>query len=269
MFNVGDKVRLLKCAVAGLVVGRVYTVESIHDKWFHVAGPEGMTRFGDKSRLSPDCWELAELRTMKDVAVGDKVFRVNRAFNAMAIDAVGTVTEIHHYGDGTPCSVRLDEFGNGHDINNLRLVDPHDPPQPQAVEEIKMPYEFKVGDTGKTRDGRAYRVVAVDVATETGRCVIALARQNQPDGQETVVRTRLDGRVYVDDNEAGADLLPPKIKVYQIACAHRTQALAVGEIAADNVLITVYKNKAAADMREKELKGYYKEVIVTELERDQ
>lgn len=130
-----------------------------------------------------------------------------------------------------------------------------------------MPYQFKVGDVGKTRDGRLYRVAATDIVTETNRCVLALVKKDEG-ANEVVIRTHIDGKMYVDE-DSGGDLLPPKITLYQVAASGRVHALAAGEVGDEGVYIAAFGTQKDADIRAKELKQYYKEVIQSTIERDQ
>lgn len=63
-----------------------------------------------------------------------------------------------------------------------------------------MSYEFKVGDTGKTRGGQPYRVLATDA--NGGWPLVALVNGD--------VETKLlDGRAWSNQSHSITDLLPP------------------------------------------------------------
>jgi hypothetical protein len=73
-----------------------------------------------------------------------------------------------------------------------------------------MTYQFKVGDTGKTRDGRRYRVLATDLkSVET-----IVAAITPPNGEEFVVERLATGKVHLDGSRAVGDLMPPTQVVY-------------------------------------------------------
>ena len=72
-----------------------------------------------------------------------------------------------------------------------------------------MAYQFKVGDTGKTRDGRAYRVVATDMKGTGPLAVIIL----DTDGREYVTERRACGMLFSGVTDRG-DLIPPTPAVY-------------------------------------------------------
>ena len=72
-----------------------------------------------------------------------------------------------------------------------------------------MAYQFKVGDTGKTRDGRAYRVIATDVESPEP---IAVVIQDGP-GEEYVASRYPDG-TQAPCGELCGDLIPPTPAVY-------------------------------------------------------
>jgi hypothetical protein len=71
-----------------------------------------------------------------------------------------------------------------------------------------MAYQFKVGDTGKTRDGHPYRVIATDVAGEYP----ILALVSYEDG-EFPMRRRRDG-VHLLTGQSPGDLIPSTPAVY-------------------------------------------------------
>lgn len=265
-FKVGDKVKLLRAAVGGLVIGNIYTVSEVFgEEWFHVEEPEGLNRRGERTRLSPIYWELIEApapkRTMKDVKVGDKVRRIMDEHMNMVVGDVATVTEIPAFG-----GIGLKEYDGYHSIDNLELVEPEAEPVVQPQPEVVMPYQFKVGDVGKTRDGRLYRVAANDIVTETQRCVLALVKKDEG-AQEIVIRARIDGKVYAGQ-EAGADLLPPKMTVYQLSASRRLLGLALGELGEETAYVSVFDTEDNAKKRKRALEGYYKDLLITPIERD-
>lgn len=154
--------------------------------------------------------------------------------------------------------------GGGWDPRNFALYQhPIDKP-----EEIKVPYRFKVGDTGKTRAGKTYRVLALDVKNETGRTIVAAV--TLADGiNETICRVAPNGRLYADGGDTPSDLLLPTITVYQLSCSNRKQALADGEIGEESVLIATFKSEKQVNKRKEELLKYYENIIVTPIEREQ
>lgn len=267
-FKVGDKVKLLRAAVGGVgEFGNIYTVSEVFgEEWFHVEEPEGLNRRGEKTRLSPIYWELVEApapkRTMKDVKVGDKVRRIVDEHMGMKIGDIATVIEVPKFG-----GIGLKEYGGYHSAASLELViEPEAEPVVQPQPEVVMPYQFKVGDVGKTRDGRLYRVAANDIVTETQRCVLALVKKDEG-AQEIVIRARIDGKVYAGQ-EAGADLLPPKMTVYQLSASRRIRGLAPGELGEETAYVSVFDTEDNAKKRKRVLEGYYKDLLITPIERD-
>lgn len=126
-----------------------------------------------------------------------------------------------------------------------------------------MPYQFKVGDTGKCRDGiRDYTIVATEVKyLNKNRPIIAVING--------VTACRFsDGRLY-EEVDTAADLIPPKTFVWQVACSVRHTGSAAGELGDETVFISVFKTEKQAEARKKELLGYYKNAIITPLEREQ
>ena len=75
-----------------------------------------------------------------------------------------------------------------------------------------MAYQFKVGDTGKTRDGRAYRVVAVDV--KGPEPIAVLIAQCSGGAAEEYLATRLENGRVGTVREVDGDLIPPTPAVY-------------------------------------------------------
>ena len=73
-----------------------------------------------------------------------------------------------------------------------------------------MTYQFKVGDTGKTRDGRAYRVLATDLKNAE---TIVVAIENER-GEEYVTKRFANGKVFAGGTSASGDLIPPTPAVY-------------------------------------------------------
>lgn len=73
-------------------------------------------------------------------------------------------------------------------------------------------YEFKVGDTGKTRGGLDYRVICVDGKLYAGYRIVALVKGEDED-YETTIAYRNDGK-YENHTAicSGLDLLPPPQK---------------------------------------------------------
>jgi len=77
-----------------------------------------------------------------------------------------------------------------------------------------MSYKFKVGDKGKTRAGKNYRVVCVDRKSEIFP-VVALISGRRPVDAEQLVLTRSTGRYYeFDGRNLGTDLMPPSVTKY-------------------------------------------------------
>ena len=80
-----------------------------------------------------------------------------------------------------------------------------------------MAYEFKVGDTGKTRDGRPYRVIATDLKNAE---TIAAAIET-PSGEEYVTMCFANGKVYGGGTPSDNDLIPPTPAVYINVYEHK------------------------------------------------
>lgn len=72
-----------------------------------------------------------------------------------------------------------------------------------------MKHEWKVGDTGKTRGGYDFRIVCVDAKGDYP--IIALIDYGRPN--ESVILVKENGRLYKDDSDASADLMPPAPKM--------------------------------------------------------
>lgn len=73
-----------------------------------------------------------------------------------------------------------------------------------------MAYEFKVGDTGKTRGGRSYRVLATDLKSDQTIVVVI----ELPSGEEYVAKRFANGNFYASGTPNDADLIPPTPAVY-------------------------------------------------------
>ena len=71
-----------------------------------------------------------------------------------------------------------------------------------------MSYKFKVGDKGKTRGGKPYRVICVDRVVTGGSCVVALLCAEN--GIEYFSHHTPDGRRLVP-RQAADDLMPPTV----------------------------------------------------------
>ena len=79
-----------------------------------------------------------------------------------------------------------------------------------------MSYKFKVGDKGKTRDGKDYRVVCVDRKSEINP-VIALTSGRLPVDAEQVLLVRSTGSCYEHVSHP-TDLLPPTVTKWLNVC---------------------------------------------------
>jgi hypothetical protein len=77
------------------------------------------------------------------------------------------------------------------------------------TKERQMAYQFKVGDTGKTRDGRPYRVIATDL-TNSRPIAAAIAAEC---GREALVSRDANGQI-ISEVTTGGDLIPPASAVY-------------------------------------------------------
>ena len=73
-----------------------------------------------------------------------------------------------------------------------------------------MAYEFKVGDTGKTRDGRLYRVIATDLKSD--ETIVAIIEHIG--GDEFATMRFANGHVVADGRPQAGDLIPPSPSVY-------------------------------------------------------
>jgi hypothetical protein len=73
-----------------------------------------------------------------------------------------------------------------------------------------MTHQFKVGDTGKTRDGRRYRVIATDLKSED-TIVAAITLLS---GEEYVALRFATGKRFADGTSDADDLMPPTPAVY-------------------------------------------------------
>ena len=73
-----------------------------------------------------------------------------------------------------------------------------------------MAYEFKVGDTGKTRDGRPYRVIATDL--KNAETIVAIIEHIG--GDEFATMRFANGHVVADGRPQAGDLIPPTPAVY-------------------------------------------------------
>ena len=74
-----------------------------------------------------------------------------------------------------------------------------------------MTHKFQVGDTGKTRDGREYRVICTDAGGK--RPIVALVKLSTGEWSSCMFRT--DGRNSLV-GAMGNDLLPPPPKTRKI-----------------------------------------------------
>jgi hypothetical protein len=68
-----------------------------------------------------------------------------------------------------------------------------------------MTYQFKVGDTGNTRNGRPYRVIATDLKSED-TIVAAITLLS---GEEYVALRFATGKRFADGTSDADDLMPP------------------------------------------------------------
>ena len=73
-----------------------------------------------------------------------------------------------------------------------------------------MTYQFQVGDTGKTRDGRPYRVIATDLKSD--ETIVAIIEYNG--GNEFATMRFANGHVVADGGLQAGDLMPPTPVVY-------------------------------------------------------
>ena len=73
-----------------------------------------------------------------------------------------------------------------------------------------MTHQFKVGDTGKTRDGRPYRVIATDLKFDD--TIVAIIENNG--GNEFAAMRFANGHVVADGGLQAGDLMPPIPAVY-------------------------------------------------------
>ena len=72
-----------------------------------------------------------------------------------------------------------------------------------------MTHQFKVGDTGKTRDGRPYRVIATDL--KSNKTIVAIIEYN---GYDDATMRFANGRHFADGGPQAGDLMPPSFAVY-------------------------------------------------------
>ena len=73
-------------------------------------------------------------------------------------------------------------------------------------------YEYKVGDTGRSRCGKKYRVICTDRRTDTGKfCVIALLKEDS--GHESIETYSADGRWDIHNQDTHFDLLQPLLPI--------------------------------------------------------
>lgn len=82
-----------------------------------------------------------------------------------------------------------------------------------------MSYQFKVGDKGKTREGKAYEVLAVDHDFKD-RPVIAKIADSRLKNRWYLARRATDGTAEADGDAMGIDLMPPTRTVYVNAYAN-------------------------------------------------
>lgn len=134
------------------------------------------------------------------------------------------------------------------------------------TEETKKPYQFKVGDRGKTKEGKVYEVVAiVPDALEDERLVIALG--DAGDGQKRIRGRTMEGHLWADGRRTGADLLLPSVFVYDVHYEF------VRESMEDGFAVTrSYKNLDVATRRYKfylAATEHYKNVTLTPREVNQ
>ena len=73
-----------------------------------------------------------------------------------------------------------------------------------------MAYQFKVGDTGKTRGGRPYRVLATDL--KNAETIVAIIEHIG--GDEFATMRFANGHVVADGRPQAGDLIPPAPAVY-------------------------------------------------------
>lgn len=79
-----------------------------------------------------------------------------------------------------------------------------------------MAYKFKVGDTGKTRGGREYRVICVDRKVVGDSCVVALL--GSENGLEYPTYRTPDGRRIKGNHIDVDDLTPPTVTKWLNVC---------------------------------------------------
>jgi hypothetical protein len=73
-----------------------------------------------------------------------------------------------------------------------------------------MTHQFKVGDTGKTRDGRPYRVIATDLKSD--KTIVAIIENNGCD--EFATMRFANGNLVAGGMAQAGDLMPPIPAVY-------------------------------------------------------
>lgn len=76
-----------------------------------------------------------------------------------------------------------------------------------------MTHKFKTGDTGLTRNGRPYRVIADDAKGGAYPIVALISYADYADA-EISSQNRLDGSHYLSDKASPLDLMPPVQSVY-------------------------------------------------------
>lgn len=75
-----------------------------------------------------------------------------------------------------------------------------------------MSYQFKVGDKGKTRDGRwGYEVLAIDFGFKNKPVIIKLFEGTR---RPLLAQRNIDGTADADGINMGSDLMPPTKTVY-------------------------------------------------------
>ena len=87
-----------------------------------------------------------------------------------------------------------------------------------------MTHQFKVGDTGKTRDGRPYRVIATDLKSD--ETIVAIIEHNG--GDEFATMRFANGNVVAGGMAQAGDLMPPTPAVYINVYKREDGALVAG-----------------------------------------
>ena len=131
-------------------------------------------------------------------------------------------------------------------------------------QEQKTAYTFQVGDKGKTREGQPYRIINTDRDHPSRRVTLALVHGK---GGEVPVACFADG-AYYEHTQSGFDLLPPTITVYQLTCSNRIQMGLTNELTEERIIMWTFTTEAAAKEHAAAMKGYYKDMIITPIERE-